>query len=221
MMDVDRIIKKAEALSLGLRWYFTGKPCKRGHIAERRVGDGICISCEKIRGHSPKYLAYKAEYRSKNTEKCSASHANWRRANADKVRADHARYYTRNKARCIVQSIIWISANRDKSRAFIARWKKANPDRLSASARNRYARIMAAEGTHSAADVARIRSLQKDKCAMCRIRLRGKGQVDHIMAVANGGSNWPRNLQILCKPCNLSKNARHPIIFAQKLGLLL
>jgi len=29
------------------------------------------------------------------------------------------------------------------------------------------------------------------------------------------------NLQILCKPCNLKKNAKDPIRFAQEIGLLL
>jgi hypothetical protein len=31
----------------GLQHYFTGKPCKHGHIAERRVQDGTCLECRK------------------------------------------------------------------------------------------------------------------------------------------------------------------------------
>jgi Recombination endonuclease VII len=40
-----------EARRLGLDRYFTGKPCKNGHIAERRVIDRGCIPCnnEKAR----------------------------------------------------------------------------------------------------------------------------------------------------------------------------
>jgi hypothetical protein len=37
-------ISRKEALSNGIRCYFEGKPCKRGHIDLRRV-DGGCVSC--------------------------------------------------------------------------------------------------------------------------------------------------------------------------------
>jgi site-specific DNA-cytosine methylase len=35
------------------------------------------------------------------------------------------------------------------------------------------------------------------------------------------GANWPRNLQWLCAPCNLSKGARDPIVFSKSIGRLL
>ena len=31
----------------GYLTYFTGKPCKRGHISDRRVSNYICIQCAK------------------------------------------------------------------------------------------------------------------------------------------------------------------------------
>lgn len=34
------------ARALGLTRYFTGKPCRNGHIAPRRVQDGRCIACK-------------------------------------------------------------------------------------------------------------------------------------------------------------------------------
>jgi hypothetical protein len=36
---------RGEALRLGAYRYFTGKPCKRGHVAERRISNGNCIVC--------------------------------------------------------------------------------------------------------------------------------------------------------------------------------
>ena len=38
-----RSVQREEAKSLGKKTYFTGKPCKRGHIAERRVSSWVCI----------------------------------------------------------------------------------------------------------------------------------------------------------------------------------
>jgi len=42
-----RNAEREEALSLGKKTYFTGKPCKRGHIAERRVSTWVCLQCAK------------------------------------------------------------------------------------------------------------------------------------------------------------------------------
>ena len=41
------IITRAEARERGLTRYFTGKPCKNGHISERTVSRMICILCQK------------------------------------------------------------------------------------------------------------------------------------------------------------------------------
>ena len=44
MLKVSRI----RAKQLGLATYFTGKPCKHGHIAERGVDNGTCRDCSRI-----------------------------------------------------------------------------------------------------------------------------------------------------------------------------
>lgn len=36
---------RAEALVLGVKWYFTGKPCLRGHVAERYTSVRRCCEC--------------------------------------------------------------------------------------------------------------------------------------------------------------------------------
>lgn len=38
-----------EALAAGQKFYFTGLPCKYGHIAERRTSDRSCMECRRIR----------------------------------------------------------------------------------------------------------------------------------------------------------------------------
>ncbi len=39
------IITRAQAIGLGLKRFYTAKPCKQGHIAERYVTTGGCLSC--------------------------------------------------------------------------------------------------------------------------------------------------------------------------------
>lgn len=36
---------RKEALELGLKTYFTGKPCPAGHIGERLTRNGSCVAC--------------------------------------------------------------------------------------------------------------------------------------------------------------------------------
>jgi hypothetical protein len=52
------VIPRTEARRLGLHRYFTGQPCKRGHIAERNVGDWVCVECRRLKG-----LAWRATHR--------------------------------------------------------------------------------------------------------------------------------------------------------------
>jgi hypothetical protein len=46
------IIKKQEAIKQGLKFYYTGKPCKYGHICSRMVLGCKCLDCRPI---SPKF----------------------------------------------------------------------------------------------------------------------------------------------------------------------
>lgn len=39
------IISRKEAASRGLARYFTGKRCRNGHLAERYIGNGVCVTC--------------------------------------------------------------------------------------------------------------------------------------------------------------------------------
>lgn len=36
---------RSEAITVGEKYFFTGKPCKRGHLADRYVGNGGCVEC--------------------------------------------------------------------------------------------------------------------------------------------------------------------------------
>lgn len=40
---------RREALSAGVSHYFTGRPCKQGHIRKRQATDGSCVECTRLR----------------------------------------------------------------------------------------------------------------------------------------------------------------------------
>lgn len=71
-------------------------------------------------------------------------------------------------------------------------------------------------------EVIGLHARQKGRCAVCAARVPiTKAQRDHVMPLALGGGNSIRNIQLLCRPCNQSKHARHPIEFMQSRGFLL
>jgi hypothetical protein len=44
---MEVIISRKEAKARGLVRYFTGKPCRHGHVAERYLNSGSCVDCQK------------------------------------------------------------------------------------------------------------------------------------------------------------------------------
>ena len=46
------LISRAEARQKGLTRYFTGHPCLRGHVCERRTSDKTCLGCDQERWHA-------------------------------------------------------------------------------------------------------------------------------------------------------------------------
>lgn len=109
----------------------------------------------------------------------------------------------------------------EKTREIRRRYYENNRETLRARCLNRVAKRRDASGKHSAEDIADILRLQNNRCAYCRIKLRGKYHVDHIVPLSAGGSNDRSNLQALCVPCNLSKGAKPPLLYAREIGFLL
>jgi len=71
------IISYTEAKTQGLTTYFTGKPCKRGHIAERHVNGG-CKECDRLK---------KQQWRAANPEESSRRVMEYQRKNKAKYQA--------------------------------------------------------------------------------------------------------------------------------------
>ena len=101
-IDPPRIISRAEAKALGLKCYFAGKPCKRGHVAERYVSGNGCVECDRARAlerrvanlerarDRERAAAYK--YRAANPEKDRERKRKWRAANPEKAREHQRRW---------------------------------------------------------------------------------------------------------------------------------
>lgn len=149
-----------------------------------------------------KNLARYAVYREANRKTINENKRARRAADLNKALADEARY-------------------RKKHAKALADYQRKTKHLMQVRVRNRRARLLGNGGKHTACDIAFLLKTQKGKCVYCRRDISKKYEVDHVLALAVGGSSDRTNLQLLCRSCNASKGAKHPIAFAQSIGLLL
>jgi 5-methylcytosine-specific restriction endonuclease McrA len=204
------LIKRKQAIKLGRTHYFTGKPCRRGHVAIRFVCNGRCILCSREKHHEDKH-----KYKQRDRDRRKVYYFQ----NLEQQRADGlARYHAdRKTAAARAKRYRLVSPKKDE---YCKRWKKENKEACNVHKRNRVARTKAG-GKHTAADIKELFRKQRGKCICCRASLEDAYHVDHIQPLARGGSNEKYNLQLLCPKCNHEKWALDPIEFMQERGILL
>lgn len=220
-MVCEEIISRVEARERGLKRYYTGKPCKYGHLTYRRVSDPRCAECiylKNLRDHK--------RWRDKNKDKIVEYRAKYFEKPGARERKDftNKRWRDSNPEKCNAYSKKFRQNNPEKAKEIDKRWRDANPEKCRIQWGNRRAREMSAEGSYTPLDIKELLKLQRGKCAYygaCKTNLNDEYHVDHIVALVNGGTNFRSNLQLLCPRCNLTKHAKDPIVFSQELGFLL
>jgi hypothetical protein len=141
-----KVISKKEAESLGLRKYYTGIPCKRGHLSERFIGNGGCCQCKyenekanpeikkindkKYReNHKIKIMEKQKEWVKNNPEKNAATKRRYKEANQEKVRLSSLLHYTNNKEKILKYSREWSQRNKDKRMSYASSYKERHREK--------------------------------------------------------------------------------------------
>lgn len=221
------IVTRAEAKAAGAPLFFTGRECRRGHLAQRYVAQGLCVECAK---------AAAGKQRRDDPERCRTQLKAWQKANKEKYHAAAIRWtaahpewrktYEKawrlaNKDKLYARTMAWRGANRERWDEAAKVWREANRPRVRTIWRNRRARVRNAHGSHTVDQILGLLEKQRNRCAACRKSLTDGYHVDHIVPLARGGSNDIGNIQLLCAACNLSKGHSDPIEWAWKKGRLL
>jgi hypothetical protein len=113
------VVTRRQAKELGLIRYFTGVPCKRGHLDYRLVVNASCISCAN--------LANKKD-REKHADKRSQKQKQWRTRNPENYRARNARYYEANREIIREKQKAYSALNSEKAVLRAMSWGRRNPE---------------------------------------------------------------------------------------------
>jgi hypothetical protein len=113
------IISREEARAHGLKLFYTGKPCARGHDSERYVGEGKCVACHREN---------RQKYQERNRDAIKARRKEYRERNAERIKEQKRRDYEKhwNKRRAAHRA--WYDANRDKALEYLRKWQAINAD---------------------------------------------------------------------------------------------
>jgi len=102
---MHEIISRAEALARGLKRFFTGEPCKYGHVLERQVRNGTCIGCQRQSNR---------KYQQKNPEKVAMWQRNKRAKEPEKERQSQRRHREKYRERYLEKNKKRYWANRER-----------------------------------------------------------------------------------------------------------
>jgi hypothetical protein len=193
-MDTTNLPKtRAEAKATGAKYYFTGEPCKHGHIAPRKT-KGACIECLKVE------WAQAAETRAEYFREYNRK---------EEVRDKKHEWYLDNR-----EQVIQAAATRPAVllREYRNAWKEANKTQVRADTKARRRKHRDATPKWlSRKQKSEIRQLYQ--IAITMTQTTGEQYVvDHIVPLRGEsvcGLHVPWNLRVITQEENLKKSNKH------------
>jgi len=190
MDNTDLPKTRSEAKAQGAKYYFTGEPCKHGHVAPRKT-KGACVECLKV------------EWEQGNTTRAEYFRQ-YNKSNAG-IDAKQA-YYRRNKDVVIARAI---SRPVEEKRAYRNAWKQNNLDQVLAD--NKVRRRKHRQATPpwlTRKQKSEIRQLYQIAITMSKTTGE-RYVVDHIIPLRSDyvcGLHVPWNLRVITQEENLKKS---------------
>lgn len=190
MKQRDYPTTRAEAKLLGAKYYFTGKPCKHGHIDLRKT-KGSCLSCLKEEWEVGK--TKRAEYFKAYNQ-------------SEAGQLSKKKYYAKNREEVIQKSLL---RPKEQQRVYGKRYKEKHPEASKAFTNDRRRRHKnATPGWLTVEQRKQIREIYKEAQFLSK-ETGQKYAVDHIVPLMGKevcGLHVPWNLQILPFEENLRKS---------------
>lgn len=191
---------------------------------DRNTKDGLKKTCKSCLS-----IAYK-DYHQRHPEVAEARCNRWRQSNRDRVNEVARNNYRKHPEHSKAIQRKYVKSHPDKvyerqksyhSQSWVREhyrnlqnlWRKTDRGRksllLSLQKRRTHAENVINDLTDT--DISLLLEVQDGKCAKCKRLFSDELRytLDHILPLSMGGGLTRRNVQLLCKSCNSSKNARH------------
>lgn len=173
------------ALAIGEKQYFTGKPCIKGHVANRRAKTGECLACR---------AEFLVEWRSKNPHKVKEHNDTQHERHADKLSARSRKFHADHSDIVNAKKRIYQKAN-------LHIYAKSG-------AKRKAAKLQRTPSWLTEIDYERISN--EYKLASILTKVTGSAwHVDHIIPLQGkmvSGLHVPSNLRVLPAKDNISKS---------------
>lgn len=196
------LIDRKTAKANGLAYYFTGKPCKHGHIDLRRVDSCACKTCDVLRAKAHhKANPLKANLASKKWRESKPEYQTKRLKAWKEQNAGHVQQYMQD----------WREKNAEGQKKYKKQWLEQNRGVKNASLARRHAAKLQRTPPWLNADdywfMQEIYDLAVLRSKMTKI----SWHVDHIVPLQGktvSGLHVPWNLRVIPAAENISKGNR-------------
>ena len=179
---------------------------KKRQKRELNKSKGLCIDCAKpAEPDSVRCIACtekRKQYYNDNKDSILAKCKQYVEGNKPAVLANKARYYIENRERLIVNA-------RRNGKVY----RQNNPETIRAKDSRRRARLLNAEGTHTAAEIKELAHRQANLCFYCHTpffngNLKQDRHVEHKIPLSRGGADSIDNIVLSCSRCNYEKSTK-------------
>lgn len=191
------LLARQDALLSGDKRYYTGNPCKYGHLSERYVCDCGCVQCQTVKQNSDSHKQYMKSYK-KDYNELTKQH-----------RYEYAKLYRlSNVEQELLRNRMFLSDNPEKSKMYRDTYYKKNKHKVLERARTRHIRKKCAVPSWYDIEKDIIKDMYKKREELSL--LTGVvHHVDHIIPIAHPlvcGLHCLANLQILKAVDNIMKS---------------
>lgn len=207
---MDRKTAKAS----GLKWYFTGKPCSRGHVSERLVSNCCCKLCALGRfkkfyqDNKERMLNRTRDWRSSKGAALNEKRRENRAINCLSFREKSRALYAKDPERAKQQASSFRKRNPEKVREMQRSWKSRN--RAKATALQTLRDAAKSKATPAWASKEAIEKIYAEAARITR-ETGIEHQVDHIIPIRGRdvvGLHVEYNLQVITAIENKRKGNR-------------
>lgn len=150
------------------------------------------------------------EWRIRNVEHVKAYEAIYRQSPEFKIKKAERdkRWREANREKKRLTDKAWRKENPEKYAAQQSRWRKKHPDMTRAISAKRRAQKREGLVRFGRIDEELIDNYQSRICGICKLMIKGRYEVDHIIPLSKNGAHVLENLQLTHPICNRTKGGR-------------